>query len=87
MLVKLPELRMQQFKSYAETVGDGITAVNHYVDGRHAFIMYRFGSDKPGITNYKVIVNENYYQQFMLFLDYYALDFYSPTHRHFIVRL
>lgn len=87
MFVKMPELRIKQFESYANEVSDGITAVNHYFDGHHAFTMYRFGSDEPGITNYKLLVSEYYYQQFMLFLYYYGLDFYSPTYRQFIIRL
>lgn len=87
MFVKLPELRMQQFKSYAHDVSDGISAVNRYVDGHHAFSMWQVDSDVPGLVNYKVLVSEYYYQQFMLFLDYYGLDFYSPTYRQFIVRL
>ena len=87
MLVKLPELRINQFKSYTDSVSDGISAVNHYVDGHHAFTMYRFDSDVPGLTNYKVHVSEYYYQQFLFFLDYYAMDFYSPAYRQFIVRL
>ena len=87
MFVKLPELRIQQFKSYAEDVSDGISAVNRYVDGHHAFEMWQVDSDVPGLTNFKVIVSEYYYQQFMVFLDYYGLDFYSPTYRQFIVRL
>ena len=87
MFVKMPELRINQFKAYATNVSDGISAVNHYVDGHHAFTMYRFGSDVPGLTNFKVLVSEYYYQQFLFFLDYYALDFYSPAYRQFIVRL
>lgn len=88
MLVKLPELRMQKFKSYASEVSDGVSAVNHYIDGgRHAFTMWQVDPDVPGLTNVKVLVSEYYYQQFMLFLDYYGLDFYSPKYRQFIVRL
>lgn len=87
MFVKMPELRIHQFKAYVNGVSDGISAVNHYVDGHHAFTMYRYGSDEPGLTNYKVLVSEYYYQQFLFFLYYYAMDFYSPTHRQFIVRL
>lgn len=87
MLVKLPEMRMHQFRSYAESVSDGISAVNHYVDGYHAFTMWQVDPDVSGTTCVKVIVSEYYYQQFLFFLDYYALDFYSPKHRHFIVRL
>lgn len=87
MLVKLPELRIHQFKAYANDVSDGITAINHHVDGHHAFTMWRVEPDVPGLGNYKVMVSEYYYQQFMLFLDYYGLDFHSPAHRQFIVRL
>lgn len=87
MFVKLPELRMHQFKSYADSVSDGISAANHYTDGHHAFTMWKVDSDISGLTNYKVLVSEYYYQQFLFFLDYYALDFYSPAHRKFIVRL
>lgn len=87
MFVKLPELRMQQFKSYASYVSDGISAANHYVDGNHAFTIWQVDPDVPGLTNYKVLVSEHYYQQFMFFLDYYGLDFYSPKYRQFIVRL
>lgn len=87
MFVKLPELRMHQFKSYAAVVSDGISAVNHYVDGHHAFTMWQVDPDVPGLTSYIVFVSEYYYQQFMLFLDYYGLNFYSPAYRKFIVRL
>ena len=88
MFVKLPELRMNQFKSYAAYVSDGISAANHYVDGnRHAFTMWQVDPDVPGLTSYKVLVSENYYQQFLFFLDYYGLSFYSPAHRQFIVRI
>ena len=87
MFIKMPELRMQHFKSYADAVSDGISAANHYVDGHHAFTMWQVEPDVPGLTNFKVIVSEYYYQQFMMFLDYYGLNFYSPTHRQFIVRL
>ena len=87
MFVKLPELRMPQFKAYAHDVSDGISAANHYTHGHHAFTMWQVEPDVPGLTNYKVIVSEYYYHQFMLFLDYYGLDFYSPSYRQFIVRL
>lgn len=87
MLDKMPELRLQQFKAYAIEASDGISAANHYIDGNHAFTMWQVDPDVAGLTNYKVLVSEYYYQQFMFFLDYYGLDFYSPTHRQFIVRL
>lgn len=87
MFVKMPELRLQQFKAYSREASDGISAANHYVDGHHAFTMWQVDPDVSGLTNYKVIVSECYYQQFMFFLDYYGLNFYSPTHRQFIVRL
>lgn len=87
MFVKMPELRMHQFKAYANDVSDGISAANHYLDGYHAFTMWQVEPDVSGLNNYKVIVSEYYYQQFMLFLDYYALNFYSPSYRHFVVRL
>lgn len=87
MFVKLPEMRMPQFKAYANDVSDGISAANRYFDGHHAFTMWQVEPDVPCLNNYKVIVSEHYYQQFMQFLDYYGLDFYSPTHRQFIVRL
>lgn len=79
---------MHQFKSYAAAVSDGISAANHYVDvNHHAFTMWQVDPDVPGLTSYRVIVSEYYYQQFLFFLDYYGLNFYSPTYRHFIVRL
>ena len=87
MFIKLPELRMPKFRAYAHHVSDGISAVNHYVDGHHAFIMWQVEPDVVGLTNYEVVVSEYYYQQFMFFLDYYGLDFYSPAYRQFIVRL
>ncbi len=67
MFVKMPELRMQHFKSYASDVSDGISAANHYVGGHHAFTMWQVEPDVSGLTNYKVIVSECYYQQFMQF--------------------
>lgn len=87
MFVKMPELRLQQFRAYTSEASDGISAANHYVGGHHAFTMWQVDPDVPGLTNFNVIVSEYYYQQFMLFLDYYGLNFYSPAHRQFIVRL
>ena len=87
MLLNLPDLSIYEFTAYAHDVSDGISAVNHYVDGHHAFTMWQVDPDVTGLNNYRVIVSEYYHQQFKLFLDYYELDFYSPTHRQFIVRL
>ena len=87
MFVKLPELSIYKFTAYSNDVSDGISSVNHCVDGHHAFTMWQVDPDVPGLNNYKVIVSEYYYKQFRLFLNYYELDFYSPTHRQFIVRL
>ena len=57
MFVKLPELRMNQFKSYAAVVSDGISAANHYVDGNHhAFTMWQVDTDVPGLTSSMVFV-------------------------------
>ena len=76
MFVKLPELRMQQFKSYAEDVSDGISAANHYVEvNHHAFTIWQVDPDMPGLTSYKVLVSEYYYQRTRQCAQFAALNY------------